>query len=114
MAAFSTQTLDNLGGALTFSASSATDTCDVPTTAGSMFLVFKGGAGSNTITITVTQTTQYARALPAPGTAGSYTLGTGSGTTLFIPLYPEFGGSGNTITINNSASASVTMAVVRF
>jgi len=112
MAAFSTQVLDTQAGALTFTASNASDTCDAPVTAGKMFLVFKGGAGSNTIGITMSQLTQYGETLPAPGAPG-YTLGAGSGVTLFIPLYPEFGNSSGVVTITNSASSGVTMAVVR-
>lgn len=114
MAAFSTQTLDTLAGGLTFTATSASDTCDAPTAAGQMFLVFKGGAGSDTITITPTQTTQYGRVLPAAGTGGTYTLATTQSTTLFIPLFPEFGNASGVVTITHSASPSVTMAVVRF
>lgn len=112
MTAFSTQTLDAAAGALTFTAASVSDTCEMPTTAGQMFLVFKGGTGSNVITITPTQTTQYGKALPVPGT---YTLATTASTTLFIPLYPEYGNPATgLITIANSASTSVTMAVVRY
>lgn len=115
MTAFSTQTLDAAAGALTFTQVTASDTCDTPANAGSMFLVFKGGTASDTITITPTQTTQYGRPLPAAGTAGTYTLALGATNTIFIPLYPEYGNPATgAITILNSAPATVTMAVVRY
>lgn len=113
MAAISTQALDTQTGALTFTAASASDTCEGPTTAGKMFAVFKGGAGSDTVAITMSQTTQYGETLPAPG-APNYTLGAAQTTTLFIPLYPEFvNPATGLITITHSASTSVTCAIVR-
>lgn len=114
MAAFSTQALDTLTGAPpTFTAVAASDDVECPVQQGEMFLVFKGGAGSNNIAITMAKLTAYGKTFTAPATGAVYTLGTASTTLLFIPLFPEFNNGSGRITVTNTAITGVTMAVVK-
>lgn len=113
MTAFSTQTLDTQTGAPpTFSAVAASDDVECPVENGSMYLVFKGGAGSNTVGVTMSKLTTYGETYPAPGAPG-YTLGAAATTLLFVPLYPDFNNGSGRVTVTNSAPSGVTMAVVK-
>lgn len=113
MTSFSTQTYDPaLGAPPTFTAASASDDVECPTQGNTLVLMFKGGAGSDTITIVTAKTTAYGRVYPAPGTGGTYTLGAAATTLLFIPLYPDYNNGSGRITVTHSASSGVTMAVV--
>lgn len=116
MAAFTTQVLDTQTGAPpTFTASAASDDVECPDGPNQVFLVFKGGAGSNNIAITMAKQTSYGETYPAPGSGSPsiYTLGAAATTLLFIPLYPEYNNGSGRVTVTNSASSGVTMAVVR-
>lgn len=116
MAAISTQTLNFATGAEpTFTAASASDDLECPSTAGQIFVVYKNtNAATRDIAITMAQTEVYGNTLPAPGTGNKYTIGATTGV-LYIPLLPQYNNGSGRVTVTCTASAvNVTVAVVSF
>ena len=105
MALIATQQMATAGTQATYSAVSASDTCDI--SSGRAFLHVKNaGASSDTVTV-VTPGTVAGLAI------ADLTVTVANGTEKFIgPLDPAVFGSGGIATVTHSYTTSVTCAVV--
>ncbi|MFT2016294.1 hypothetical protein ACMA1D_10690 [Streptomyces sp. 796.1] len=110
MAALTTQRIVHAGTKPTFTAAAASDTAEVGTGLNT-FVVYKNtDAAARTVTVTLPVTgTVYTEATPATVT---FTLAANTGE-VWIPLHSDYAGADGRAALSISATANVTVAVIR-